>query len=82
MTRMIVVPSQVKASKLPINPQANPMASGYSMDLYCDRINDNHSQFEFPHQFLGETFAECARAARNTGWKIHKNGFATCPRCR
>ena len=32
MTRMTIVSSQKTASKLPINPQANPMAAGYSID--------------------------------------------------
>lgn len=63
-------------------------ASCYSLDLYCDRLPDDpmddriHGWNEFPHQFTGETFAECARAARKRGWKIHrKTRTATCPKC-
>lgn len=37
---------------------------------------------EFPHQFIGETFAECARAAQRRGWVLHqRDRTATCPKC-
>lgn len=57
-------------------------ASGYTLDLYCDHQNDNHRFNEFPWQYTGETFAECARAAKRNGWKLHhKLRTATCPKC-
>jgi hypothetical protein len=57
-------------------------ASGYTLDLYCDHENGEHGFSEFPHQFLGETFRECAHSARKRGWVIHeKPRTGTCPRC-
>lgn len=62
-------------------------ASGYSLDLYCDQPNQGeatkHSWFEtYRETFVGETFADCARQAKKTGWKIHrKTRTATCPYC-
>jgi hypothetical protein len=61
-------------------------ASVYTLDLYCDRqicpMDSWHSFHEFPHQFTGDTFAECARIARKLGWKIHhRTRTATCPKC-
>jgi hypothetical protein len=59
-------------------------ASGYRLDLYCDRAtraDGVHSFGEFPRIFTGETFAECARHARAAGWVIHRaTRTATCPR--
>ena len=57
-------------------------ASGYSLDLYCDHYNAAHDWEEFPHQYTGESFAECARLAVRDGWIIRKTSrTATCPRC-
>jgi hypothetical protein len=57
-------------------------ASGYSLDLYCDHSNYQHGRDEFPHQFTGETFAECAKIAKRVGWIVHrKTRTATCPKC-
>lgn len=57
-------------------------ASGYSLDLYCDKDNVKHSHLEFPHTYVGETFGECAKEARKNGWVIHrKTRTATCPKC-
>lgn len=57
-------------------------ASGYSLDLYCDHDNQRHRFDEFPHQFTGETFKECATTAREKGWVIKTRGrTATCPKC-
>lgn len=64
-------------------PMAMQYASGYSLDLYCDRPNSDHGFNEFPHQFNGETFSECAKEARKAGWRFHrKTRTATCPKCR
>jgi hypothetical protein len=57
-------------------------AAGYSLDLYCDGRNEWHGWNEFPHQFFGETFGECAKLARKRGWVIHRSTrTATCPKC-
>lgn len=57
-------------------------ASGYTLDLYCDHENPTHSHMMFPHTFIGENFAECAREAKLGGWVIHKaTRTATCPKC-
>lgn len=57
-------------------------ASGYSLDLYCDRESSKHRHAEFPHGFVGETFGECAREARQNGWIIRTDArTATCPKC-
>lgn len=58
-----------------------PLAGGYTLHLYCDHTSDEHSFEEFPHQFYAETGAECRREARQTGWKINRDGTATCPKC-
>ncbi len=63
------------------------MASGYSIHLYCDAIGPEglsrgpHGYDEFPHEFTGETFGECARSARRTGWRFKRDGTHICPKC-
>lgn len=57
-------------------------AGCYSLDLYCDRESAEHRFQEFPHQYTGETFGECAREARRDGWIIRTRlRTATCPKC-
>lgn len=57
-------------------------ASGYTLDLYCDHSSPRHGWGEFPHQYTGETFGECARRARRVGWIIRTEArTATCPKC-
>lgn len=62
-------------------------ASGYTLDLYCDTDyvrgdTNKHAWNEFPHQFMGETLGECARAARRRGWIVRTmDRTATCPKC-
>lgn len=57
-------------------------AAGYYLDLYCERVNVEHAFDEFPHQFYGETFGECAKEARSRGWVIKKpTRTAVCPKC-
>ena len=70
----------------PINSNALQYASGYSVHLYCDHwcgtVDEWHSWNEFPHQFIGETWGDCAAQARKHGWLIHtKTRTATCPKC-
>ena len=61
----------------------NPLvlAGAYCLNLYCDHENDQHGFREFPHEFTSETGGECRREARARGWKIHRDGTATCPKC-
>jgi len=64
------------------DPSPMHYASGYTLDLYCDHINPRHPFNAFPHTFVGETFAECARQARAKGWDVHhRDRTATCPIC-
>jgi hypothetical protein len=63
-------------------PKPMQYASGYSLDLYCDSFNARHVFEEFPHIFMGETFADCSRQARAKGWVLRKQSrTATCPKC-
>lgn len=59
------------------------IASGYSLDLYCD--NDpavTHRWNEFPHQYSAEDRAECRRRAKQDGWRINwTKRTAICPKC-
>ena len=64
-----------------LNPEANPVASGYSLDAYCKWSNPYHSFQEFPHSFYGNTKADCKKQARRRGWQLHHDGYATCPKC-
>lgn len=68
-----------------MKPEKHPAplhyAGCYSLDLYCDHKNEDHSFEEFPHQFTGRTFDDCAKPARKRGWQFHRDGTATCPKC-
>lgn len=61
------------------NPTICP--SCYSLDLYCDHWFNGHDFKEFPHCYMGETYGQCATKARKSGWLLHRNGTATCPKC-
>ena len=55
-------------------------AGCYSLDLYCD--GKDHGFQAVCGEYTGETFAECAKAARKDGWVIRTaDRTATCPRC-
>jgi hypothetical protein len=58
----------------------NQYASGYTLDLYCDR-DRNAWDHRWDQSFYDQTFRECAKEARRVGWTIHKDGTATCPVC-
>jgi hypothetical protein len=59
------------------------IVGGYTLDLYCDVENEQHSYREFPHQFYAQTKQECYREARRCGWTINdKTGFCYCPKCK
>ncbi len=68
------------------------IASGYTLDLYCDRVGlpivlkgaapGQHKYDEFPHVYFGETRAEVTREARKDGWRINwAKRTCVCPRC-
>jgi hypothetical protein len=54
---------------------------GYTLDLYCDGINENHEYKEFPHQFIDEHGSKCRKAAHRAGWKFLRSGETLCPKC-
>ena len=57
-------------------------ADGFTLDLYCDHENEKHGWTEFPKQYLGTSFTDCARQAKEDGWIIRrKTRTATCPIC-
>lgn len=53
----------------------------YSLDLYCRYSFEGHAWDEFPHQFVGETGGQCRKQAKARGWRMHRDGTATCPKC-
>jgi hypothetical protein len=59
---------------------------GYSLDLYCDGAvkcrNRGAIDGFAAGRFTGETFSECARKAKQAGWKLKRNGMAFCPLCK
>jgi hypothetical protein len=60
------------------------IVSGYSMDLYCDTPPSDkrrHKRETFMHQFTGETYGDCAKQARRTGWRLTRDNRAICPLC-
>lgn len=57
-------------------------AAGYSLDLYCRLGNPSGGRVGHEDTFFGRTFGECAKQARATGWVIHRDRTATCPKCK
>lgn len=59
-----------------------PCPGSYTLDLYCDHDNPDHTRCEFPHE-IGDAVSEseARRIARSLGWKLHRDGTATCPKC-
>lgn len=61
------------------------IVGGYSLHLYCDAAewgDPPHTYSEFPHEFTGETYGECAKKARKRGWVLRRDRTAVCPKCR
>jgi len=67
-------------------------AGCYLLDLYCDQLKAGpgdsttqdgiHGYAEFPHQFTGSTFGQCAKQAKAKGWRINQmKRTARCPKC-
>lgn len=68
-----------------LSPSPNPCPGCYTLDCYC-KYNADHHPWSLLHpgyldQYMGTTYADCARQARKHGWTLHKDGTATCPRC-
>lgn len=59
----------------------NFVAGAYTLHLYCDHENSAHEYNEFPHIITGEFGSKCRSLARSCGWKLHRDGTATCPKC-
>lgn len=60
----------------------SPVVGCYTMHLYCRNVGStNHRYKEFPHEIVGENNSECRTIARQMGWIIHQDNYATCPKC-
>lgn len=61
------------------------IAACYSLDLYCENHGADpavHGYAYAPHTFTGETWGECAKQARNLGWRISRDRQKCwCPTC-
>lgn len=61
---------------------AIPIVEGWAMDLYCQYTVDvAHDMDTHGVSFGGVSRADARRQAKARGWILHRNGFATCPRC-
>lgn len=62
------------------------ISRGYSIDLYCDGKDEGlHPRYwedNWKTDYSGETWAECAKQARQDGWYISRDRTkAYCPKC-
>lgn len=50
------------------------ITSGYTLALLCDCAKCKHDNYYFQEkaEYVGETFAECAKQARQDGWTISR----------
>lgn len=67
-------------------PKLNPLhcftAEGWSMDLYCKYTRGVvHDTDTHGVSFYGNSRVEAHRVASCAGWKMHRDGSATCPSC-
>ncbi len=61
---------------------ALPIVEGWAMDLYCQYSLDiRHDMTTHGVSYGGNDRADARRQAKADGWILHRNGFATCPRC-
>ncbi len=54
----------------------------YVLELTCDNENPYHISGEFPHKFTAANGGYAREQARDNGWKFHKDGTLSCPKCR
>ena len=63
-----------------------PEVSGFTMDLYCDNAENPYDRYSDDGHVQGY-YADaslrrcCVKAAKKDGWKFHKDGTVTCPKC-
>ena len=63
-------------------PMPEHCPGAYVLHLYCKYKNPEHEHGEFPHEPTDvQTGADARRIAREWGWKLHRDGTATCPKC-
>jgi hypothetical protein len=59
-----------------------PVVEGYVIDLYCKYKVDDTRHFDYwGVTFSGHSRAKARQDAKNSGWKFHRDGTATCPMC-
>lgn len=79
-----VIPNAGDGCKSAIQLLENPLhcPGTYTLDLYCKWKNPAHLWTEFPHEIVQfQTYAAAAKFARLRGWILHRDGYATCPKC-
>lgn len=60
------------------------IASGYTLDLYCDHPGHVYSHISQKFQYCSDSkncYSEVRKMARNEGWILKKNGEVICPKC-
>ena len=61
---------------------AIPIVEGWAMDLYCQySVDVPHDMDTHGVSFGGVNRADARRQAKELGWILHRDGFATCPQC-
>ena len=65
--------------KLRENPPVCP--EGYTIDMYCRYTVNVIHDMDAKSSAYGRDRANARRAAKDKGWKLHRNGTATCPQC-
>ncbi len=50
------------------------ITSGYTLALYCDckKCKEHGYRYQEKAEYVGETFSECAKQAREDGWTISR----------
>jgi hypothetical protein len=73
------------------------IVGGYTLDLYCDKIEkhitiggniyyfkpDTAQWIPVDNQFVGETYRECVKEAREVGWLVNRSkNKCLCKYCK
>lgn len=65
-----------------LREEVQPVTEGWCLDLYCKyTAGFPHDSDTWGAQFFGHTRAEARREAKAEGWKLHRDGTATCKSC-
>lgn len=65
-----------------LREQPQEIVEGWAMDLYCRYIVDyRHDADTWGVSIGGPSKHEAHKEARRLGWRLHRDGTATCPRC-